>query len=126
MRLEKKLARDKEEYGDWHNENELYCEGIGVIATEIIQIAGIYGGGLSLVCNNGDGLELIAPDYPLFDIVYMPDGKSIFDNETVSGCYKLASDEEFRGFGFSYSGNTIAIAVADGVSIYKRNKYLLP
>jgi len=116
-----KVARDYADDGDWLDLNNLCCMGIGPIEDEIIQLAGLHGGGLPLGTNIGESLELASPDWPKSDLIFCSNFKSPFVEGHQSHCTIIASDY-FRTFGFSWSGNAFVYATGGDVHVFFREK----
>lgn len=116
-----KLARDYQEYGDWYDPINLTCQGIGQTADEQITISGLSGGGLPLVNQYGETLELTAENWPLNDLYFCPSGGSIFIERFQTGCCHIFSSY-IRCYGFSWNGQFIVAATSSDVTIWQRLK----
>ncbi|WP_392551170.1 hypothetical protein RHO14_06635 [Orbus wheelerorum] len=114
-----RLARDYEENGDWYNPLALTCQGIGTIAGELIDITGLCGGGLPIINQYGESLELVAINWPLEDIYFCPSGKSVFIENLQTSCQHIFSDY-IQSYGFSWNGVFIVIATSSDVTIWQR------
>jgi hypothetical protein len=114
----KKVARDLEVDGSWINEQNLTCQGIGPIAGEEIQLAGINGGGLRSGNDEGDQLLCISPYWPKKEIILCPDWQNCYTEEGALSSYKMWRGYELRAFGFSPSGMTFVIGESSDVTIY--------
>ncbi|WP_312319870.1 hypothetical protein [Stenotrophomonas sp.] len=55
------VARDEEPFGSWLNDQHLLCDGIGPLADETIQLAGLWGGGMRLASHSGESIEAVSP-----------------------------------------------------------------
>lgn len=115
-----KIFRDYE--SDYQNkyEKELSCQGVGPLFDEIITVAGINGGGLPNTNFEGDSLEIIAPNWPIYDMVFCPSYASLYDEKNNHNCRIIASDYSFRAYGFSWSGNSFIYATSDGLTLYRK------
>ncbi|WP_193218023.1 MULTISPECIES: hypothetical protein [unclassified Imperialibacter] len=112
--------RDSEVDGNWLNYQELWSFGIGKVSQEKIKIAGLNGGGLSTLTENGDSLELMALDWPICDIVFQPNWNSIYQEKSSHDCFNIFRDSELRAYGFSSNGQFLAIATGADVIVYSR------
>lgn len=117
--LGKKVARDEEEHGDWYMPAALTCEGIGPIQGERIQIAGLHGGGLPTSNHHWESLEIVAPNWPKFDLIFCPPHQCALSERHQAGCAIIAS-EHICAFGFSWSGKSFAYATESDVSIFSK------
>lgn len=115
----KKVARDDESYGDWFNERELLCEGIGPIESEKIQTTGIQGGGLPHSNQHGESIEVVAPNWPVYDLYFCKEYKSALIDGHGSYCTKIDS-EHLRAYGFSWCGNFLVSAIGSDFTLWKR------
>ena len=115
----KKVARDDESYGEWFKERELICEGIGPIASENICTCGLQGGGLLLSNQYGESIDVVAPNWPVFDLYFCKEYKSALIDGHGSYCKKLDS-EHIRAYGFSWCGKYLVSATGSDVTIWKK------
>ena len=116
-----KVARDYETDGDWLDLNGLLCLGIGPISEELIQIAGLHGGGLPLGNGRGEHIEVAYPNWPRAELIFCANYKSAFVEGHHSHCSSIASDY-LRSFGFSWSGNSLAYATGSDVHVFSRDR----
>ncbi|WP_071849958.1 hypothetical protein [Duganella sp. HH105] len=114
-----KVSRDDESSGDWYMPAELVCRGIEPLESEIVQIAGLHGGGLLTATRRGESLEVASPDWPKSDLFFCPNNKSAVSEGHQQGCTLIASDY-FRAYGFSWSGNSFAFATSSDVTVFRR------
>ncbi len=114
-----KISRDYEEYGNWFNERELTCEGIGPIGSESVHTCGIHGGGLPHSGNHGESIEVHALNWPEYDLYFCSEYKSALVDGHQSYCKKLDS-EHLRAYGFSWCGNYLVSAVGSDFSLWKK------
>jgi WD40 repeat protein len=114
-----RIARDYDEYGDWFNERKLVCKGIGPIESETIQTCGIYGGGLPLSNGHGESIEVVAPSWPSYDLIFCQNYKSALIDGHGSDCCKIYS-EHIRAYGFSWCGNYLVAAISSDFTLWKR------
>ncbi len=115
----KKVARDDEADGDWYSAKDLTCIGIGPIEGEVISIAGLNGGGMRNSNDHGESLELVAPDWPVYDLIYCNPYKTALLSEHQKGCQIIASGH-ILAHGFSWSGRSFAYATSSDVTIFAR------
>ena len=113
------IARDDETDGDWLNRRLLLCDGIGPLADEAIQLAGLNGGGLPRGSGQGDSLEVVSPNWPLGDLIFCSNFGSALIERFQSTCLRVASDH-IRAYGFSWSGNTFIYATGSDIHVYVR------
>lgn len=114
-----KILRDREKYPD--KEISLICDGFGPIEGQTVRMSGLQGGGLPRATECGWRIELISY-WPLTDILlFEPDswlhGKRYGKPHQFT---KLWSDYELRGYGFSYSGETLLIGQSSDLYIYSK------
>lgn len=114
-----KIARDYDEYGDWYDAINLTSQGIGSVASEIIMIAGLNGGGLPTCNQYRECLELTSLQWPINDIYFCPNGKSVLIEHLQTNCCRIFSDHVLC-YGFSWDGRFIAIATSSDVTIWRR------
>lgn len=120
-RTGEKIFRCHEESYDNPNEQSLKSLGIGPLAEELIDLVGIYGGGLPTINKHGDSLISIAPNWPKTDIIFCEHYGSIYNENTCKHCTVLASEYEIRAYGFSWQGNVLIYATSDGFTLYRKN-----
>jgi len=97
----------------------LICEGIGPLKDERVQLAGLAGGGLPLSNKSGESLESAAPNWPKFDLFFCGPYKSALVEGHQAGCVHIASDD-FRAFGFSFSGNSFVFATSSDITVFSK------
>ncbi|WMS88742.1 hypothetical protein [Pleionea litopenaei] len=114
-----KVARDYGSYGDWLKERELVCEGIGPIDSEQICTSGLQGGGLPLSNQFGESIEVVAPNWPVYDLYFCKDYKSALVDGHSSYCKKLDS-EHLRAYGFSWCGKYLVSATGSDLTLWKK------
>ena len=111
------IARDREEYGDWLDDTNLICTGIGPLGGKQIRIAGS-GGGLPLHTKYNDSLYVAAPLFPCYDVVYQPAFQHCLNEKHSKDCVTF-----YRGFagycGFSWSGDFMAV-IDEDLHLWKR------
>lgn len=119
------IERDYDTNWDWINPYELTAQGIGVLSDEKIMVSGLHGGGLPLMNVNGDQLLYMATEWPIIDIIFEPNFKSIYKENEAKECFRIFHDYELRSYGFSYDGNTFVIATSNEINIYRKEKNYL-
>lgn len=117
-----KIARDDEPYAGLDS-HELECLGIGPIEGEKIKLCSYNGGGLPQSNSAGDTLELVAPNWPEYDLILCRNHKNALVPGHQSECNIIYS-EHIRAFGFSWCGNYIVAACGSDLDIWKRNAKL--
>ena len=113
-----KIARDEEPYkglDDYH----LFCRGIGPIENELVQLCGFNGGGLPQSNTAGETIELVAPNWPEYDLILCQNNKNALVPGDQGEC-NIIYTEHVRAFGFSWCGNYIAGACSSDLDIWKR------
>jgi len=114
------INRDYNTDHDWMNPHELWSFGIGKLSNEKIVVAGLDGGGLPLSNKDGDGIVFMATKWPIVDLIFQPNFKSIYTQGEASKCFRLFHDYELRAFGFSYNGKYFTIATSSEVHVYRK------
>lgn len=113
-----KVERDYEE-GAGLDASGLHCQGLGVIADEVVSLAGLYGGGLPWTNSAGESLELISPEWPESRLILAGPFKSPYEVGHQEDCAVIYSGY-VTAFGFSWCGNYIAAACSSDVDIWRR------
>lgn len=113
-----KIARNYEPPDEWLDEINLWCEGIGSMEKRKIRIAGISGGGLVSITEQGDSLCLVAPDYPRWDIIFEPHRTSVFLERDIAFCRRICSEYTIRAYGFSSTGRTMVVATSSNLMVW--------
>lgn len=114
------IERDYDTNWDWIDSYEMTAQGIGILSNEQIFVSGLHGGGLPLMNRNGDGLLYMATEWPIIDIIFEPNFKSIYKENEAKECFRIFHDYELRAFGFSYDGETFVIATSSEINIYRK------
>jgi hypothetical protein len=112
--------RDTDIDGDWINYIDLVADGIGELRNEIIKISGLHGGGLPLTNEFGDSLQMVAPEWPIFNLIFEPNYTSIFIEKSAKDCFQIFRDYELRAYGFSSNGKFFITATSSEVNIYRK------
>jgi hypothetical protein len=111
-------ARDKRESYSI-DFSQLEAEGIGECAGTPIRIAGLCGGGLSLISPSGWTLDYIGFDWPNDTWLMLPPGLTRIGPATFGKCTKIAYDSELRSVGFGPDGKCLVIASSDTTTLYR-------
>lgn len=114
-----RISRDYEEYGDWFDDRKLICKGIGPVESELIHTCRIHGGGLPYSGNNGESIEVHAPNWPQYDLYFCAEYKSALIDGYASFCKKIES-KHLRAYGFSWCGNYLVSAIGSDFNLWKK------
>ena len=114
------ISRDKDDTFSNENEKELRCLGIGILENELVEMAGIYGGALLKQTSRGESIEIVAPNWPLYNIVFCSSFSSPFFETSVDKCKIIASEYEIRACGFSSDEKYFVYATSSDFTLYKR------
>ncbi|WP_330284416.1 hypothetical protein [Streptomyces sp. NBC_00588] len=100
----------------------LSCPGLGPIAGSRVRVAGLFGGSLPAVTDDGWVLEVVAPAWPHHRVLLSREGGSPYAGPHGEGWWHVfhASYSEFRAAGFSPSGQTLAVATSSDLSLWTR------
>ena len=116
-RTGERVARDDEASLDWADPVHLTAEGIGPLTGQTIRMAGIWGGGLPVVTEDGWHWKVIPLNWAT-DVGFLcPPGADIFRDLSFELCRKIHSGDRVRAGGFSETGNSLVIAEGSGVSL---------
>lgn len=107
---------------DWMNSYELWAFGIGKLSDEKIKIGGLDGGGLPHSNNEGDRIQFMATEWPIIDLIFEPNFKSIYKEGDEKNCFRIFHDYELRAYGFSYNGQYFVIATSSEINVYRKEK----
>lgn len=116
------IERDNNDDFDWINSNELWAMGIGKLSDEKIMVGGLHGGGLPLSNKFGDGIQYMATEWPIIDLIFEPNFKSIYKEDDGKYCFRIFHDYELRAYGFSYNGEYFATATSSEINVYRKEK----
>jgi hypothetical protein len=117
-----KVGRDDEPY-EGLSENSLSCFGIGPIEGEEVTLSGLNGGGLPQTTSKGESLELVAPNWPEYDLIFCQNYKNALVPGHQSECSRIYT-EHVRAFGFSWCGNYMVAACGSDLDLWKRETKL--
>jgi len=116
------IDRDSNDDFDWINSQELWAFGIGKLKDERIMVGGLHGGGLPYSNESGDGIQYMATEWPIIDLIFEPNFKSIYKEGDQKHCFRIFHDYELRAFGFSYNGQYFITATSSEVNVYRKEK----
>ncbi|MEU3735661.1 hypothetical protein AB0E78_01120 [Streptomyces sp. NPDC032198] len=121
----KKIARDRDPDPESSTPDavaDLACPGLGPIAGSRVRIAGLFGGGLHTTTRDGWTLEAVAPDWPNDRVLLSGDGGLPHSGPHGERWWHIfhSTYSELRAFGFSPSGETIAVATSSDISLWTR------
>ncbi|OQP50191.1 hypothetical protein A4D02_27570 [Niastella koreensis] len=80
-------------------------------------VSGLHGGGLPLMNKSGDILLFMATEWPIIDIIFEPNFKSIYKENQAKECFRVFHDYELCTYGFSFNGETLVIATSSEINI---------
>jgi hypothetical protein len=116
------VARDEDE--GWRENNyddqKLMAKGIGVLDGQMIRVAGLWGGGLNTMTEDGWKLKKISPDYPLSSIVLCPPRCDLLLGPGSEKCLKIIGDENIMVYGFSETGKSFIVGTSSDLTIFSR------
>ena len=118
-----RVARDRDFAGPWWDVMHLRAQPLAPAKDEWVTVAGIHGGGLLRVTEDGWSLERIAPDWPNEFVFLFPPGATPFAVTANPQGYNLgpfAEGEAIRAYGFSPSGSYFLIATGAEVFLFGR------
>lgn len=120
-----KIARDRDpdlEDSTPDEAADLTCPGLGPIAGSRVHIAGLYGGGFHTTTKDGWTLEAVTPAWPHHRVLLSADGGLPHAGPHGEKWWHIfhSTHSELRSFGFSPSGETIAVATSSDVSLWTR------
>lgn len=113
-----KVGRDDKPYEGLSDHN-LSCLGIGPIENEEVALCGLTGGGMPQTTSRGESLELVAPNWPEYDLILCQHHKNALVPGHQSDCAKIYT-EHVRAYGFSWCGNYLVAACASDLDVWKR------
>lgn len=102
---------------------DLTCPGLGPIAGSRVHIAGLFGGGLHTKAEDGWILEAVTPAWPNDRVLLSVDGGLPHSGPYGEQWWHIfhAAYSELRTFGFSPSGETIAVATSSDLTLWTRH-----
>lgn len=118
-----RIARDRDELGDWIDEIELTAEGIGPLSGQTIRMSGLHGGGLPSSTRDGWRISEFTLDWPERSLVVTSDYRDMFEMTLGRKIpfVKVAVEYELRAYGFSPTGRSLVIATSSDLTIYSRD-----
>lgn len=101
---------------------DLSCPGLGPITGSRVHIAGLFGGGLHTTTADGWALEVVTPAWPHDRVLLSNDGGLPHAGPHGERWWHIlhANCSELRAFGFSPSGQTLAVATSSDLSLWTR------
>ncbi|RDG36997.1 hypothetical protein DVH02_17105 [Streptomyces corynorhini] len=120
-----KIARDRDPDLDDCTPDavpDLACPGLGPIAGSRVRIAGLFGGGLHTTTEDGWVLEAVTPAWPNDRVLLSCDGGLPHSGPHGERWWHIfhSAHSQLRAFGFSPSGETIAVATSSDVTLWTR------
>jgi hypothetical protein len=115
-----KVARD---YGEFYeNETSLEAQGIGILSDRTIRMAGLFGGGLPVITEDGWQLECVTLKWPEQMLILLPPSSHLYGSVTGHPdlMTKIFEDSCIRAYGFSYTGIIFIVATTSDVTIFAR------
>ncbi len=115
-----KVLHDRSEYEN--QELRLLCQGFGPLSGTSIRMSGLHGGGLPLFTHDGWSIEMIS-SWPNNEILLVEPGSWLHGGKygKPAKFQKIWSGYELRGYGFSYSGETLCIGESSDLVIYSKS-----
>jgi hypothetical protein len=115
-----KVARDTDDVYKYCDDIRLQAIGIGPIAEQTVHIAGITGGGLTKVTQDGWKLQLLPLNWPDEYIFLEYPHKSLYNGP--ENCVKVGTNGacELRAYGFSETGLSFVIALSCEIVLFTR------
>jgi hypothetical protein len=115
-----KTARDDEEF--YEGETNLEAQGIGILSDRTIRMAGLFGGGLPIITEDGWQLECVTLKWPEQMLILLPPSSYLYGPVTghPDNMTKIFEDSCIRAYGFSYTGRSLVIATTSDVTIFAR------
>lgn len=118
-----RVARDHDaDLAEWLSADKVTATGIGVAEGDRIHVAGLWGGGLSEMTSDGWSCAVVAPDWPVEQVVLQPPGADVIIEQFASSCIQVADSAatELRASGFSSDGQTFVVATSAEVTLWTR------
>jgi hypothetical protein len=115
-----KVARDYEEF--YENETSLEARGIGILSDREIRMAGLFGGGLPIITEDGWKLECVTLKWPEQMVILIPPSSDLYGSLTGHAdiMTKIFENSCIRAYGFSYTGRSFIIATSSDVYVFAR------
>lgn len=116
----KKIARDYDDFD--FSTSSLEAEGIGSVEGTMIRTSGLHGGGLAKLTSDGWCAEELFIDWPEATLLLVEPGSwalgKAFDKP--ANYTKVGVESEIRAWGFSPTGNSLALATSSDLMIFFR------
>lgn len=123
-RTGERVARDDDpELKAWMSTDNVTAAGIGPAEGQQIHVAGLWGGGLSAMTSDRWSCTVVAPDWPIEQVVLQPPGADVIIERSASGCVQVAdlAATELRAAGFSSNGKTFVVATSADITLWTRD-----
>ncbi|WP_299411068.1 hypothetical protein [Acaryochloris sp. IP29b_bin.148] len=119
-RTGEKVARDYDDFDD--DEISLEIQGIGILASQRIRVAGLFGGGLPNTTEDGWRLESVTINWPEQMIMLLPPDSGLYGSlmKRPDIMTKVVEDSCLRAYGFSYTGQSFIFATTSDVTVFSR------
>jgi hypothetical protein len=62
----------------------------------------------------------MATQWPIIDLIFEPNLKSLYKDGEAKDCFKIFHDYELKAYGFSYDGNYFITATSSEVTVYHK------
>ncbi len=107
-----KIARDYDDsVPTYEDELRLLAPGFGPLEGQTIHMAGLHGGGLPVLTRDGWSLRLVHLDWSICLLILDPPTRNFPRLPNRSEFLVMATNEDIRTCGFSYTGNSFVIAL---------------
>lgn len=108
--------------GEWYDQANLMCSGIGPLCGDRIRIAGASGGGLALLTRDGWSIAPIYAQWWIPSVILRPPGESFFSEAKARNCVRIEipASDDFRTCGFSPTGRSLVAADAGELRVFFR------
>ncbi|MER5915564.1 hypothetical protein ABT124_35300 [Streptomyces sp. NPDC001982] len=116
-----KIARDRDPDPD-SIMSDLLQPGIGPVSGSQVFTAGLYGGGLHTVTDDGWSLEVVSPEWPNDRVLLSTDGGIPHSGPHGEKWWHVFHSHysELRAVGFSPTGRTLAVATSSDLTLWTR------
>ena len=93
---------------------------------KLIKMAGLLGGGLPIITEDGWCLESVTINFPETMILLVEPGSDLYGMtwNKPDNLAKIDQQATIRAYGFSYTGQSFIVATSSDVSIYNRSNKL--
>lgn len=113
---------EEDGWGEFLDQSNLTCSGIGPYSQQRVSISGLFGGGGCRGTSDGWRIVPFYLEWWRLSIVLVPPGGDIFSAQRAKGCVRITIPDmdEFRFCGFSPTGKSLVAADASGILVYSR------